>query len=953
MLNGAVPSFDIEGGWLLALARGLTDVGLISAFGTLIFRIFVLPRALAGAPANGITVIDRPLLMLVRASLGLASVAALAWLVLTAGAIAGTSGLAPSLSPTPAILSGTFFGHLVAAQIALLLAAGLTLGGGGRLFRWWLATGLSAVATGLQAGHGHAMAMYHGPSLLLLSQVLHLLTAGAWLGGLLPLALAVRVLPPQPGALAARWFSPLGQLCVAGLVLSAGFQFWVMIGGLAGLVGTAYGWIALVKVLLLLVLLGLAATNRYRLTPASLGTGAPAASRALLGSIAWETGIGLLVVLAAGVLSSLPPAMHIQPVWPFREQLSLAAIQEDPGFRQEVIEAAAALAVACVLLAAGAFARRIMRWIAFLGAAILAWFAVPHLDLLLVEAYPTSFYHSTTGFSANAIATGAELYPQHCAGCHGADGRGDGPNSKGLPMPPADLTAGHLWAHGDGELFWWLSHGIEAAEGGLAMPGFSGTLSDDERWDLIDYIRAHNAGLVLSSTGSWSPPAQAPDLPVTCPDQNIAALANLRGRIVRVIFATGAEVAPRIRPSSEVATVLVTGGATSASAEVCTSSDPDAWRAYGIVSATEASDMAGTQFLVDGGGFLRLIQRPAGMIPRPWRAPSEQYPRTRFRPRPARNTTITRRPDKRSSRRENVFPVELSDSDLVQKLGRHRIGKGVKIIDLQHERPWAAHDVLAVIVRQPAWRLGMRNKAEIGVQVDDGEPIDHEPLGDRLVARGRDIATRVVGAVAGDIDHFAPGRQAGGLEASRAEIDRGADRGSARERARRGADLIRHDGAALAVADYGPVHDHLLLVVTRPLDECDADRTDSARPDRTQHTRVGQCRCEPLALEAKLIVIDAARHIGDEGKLKIDLLSSRRGSDADQEHQDCADDSGDGFRHEFRPTTLSVHLSDIAHSGGRTTAAGLGYEPDRRTISTVPPVETHVTRGKFDFIVAP
>jgi mono/diheme cytochrome c family protein len=425
----------------------------------------------------------------------------------------------------------------------------------------------------------------------------------------------LRALPPKSGALVARRFSPLGQLCVAGLVLSAGFQFWVMIGGLPGLLGTAYGWIALLKAFLLLALLSFAAANRYRLTPALLRTGAPTASRALVRSIAWETGTGLLVVLAASVLSSLPPSMHVQPVWPFSEQLSLAAVREDPSFRQEVIAAAAALAVACVLLAVGVLARRTTRWVAFAGAAILAWFAMPHLDLLFIEAYPTSSYRSPTGFSANAIATGAELYPQHCASCHGSEARGDGPDAKGLPIPPADLTAEHLWAHSDGELFWWLSHGIEAPEGGLAMPGFSGALSDDETWDLIDFIRAHNAGLVLRSTGNWSPPVQAPELPIACADPKIAALQDLRGRIVRLIFAPDAEAAPRIRPSAGVATIWVRGGATSAPADVCTSSDPDAWRAYGVVSDTEAPDMPGTQFLVDGAGFLRFIQRPTEASP--------------------------------------------------------------------------------------------------------------------------------------------------------------------------------------------------------------------------------------------------------------------------------------------------------------------------------------------------
>jgi mono/diheme cytochrome c family protein len=35
---------------------------------------------------------------------------------------------------------------------------------------------------------------------------------------------------------------------------------------------------------------------------------------------------------------------------------------------------------------------------------------------------------------------GAPLFQRHCAACHGADGRGDGPAAKALVTPPADLT---------------------------------------------------------------------------------------------------------------------------------------------------------------------------------------------------------------------------------------------------------------------------------------------------------------------------------------------------------------------------------------------------------------------------------------------------------------------------------------------------------------------------------
>ncbi len=79
-------------------------------------------------------------------------------------------------------------------------------------------------------------------------------------------------------------------------------------------------------------------------------------------------------------------------------------------------------------------------------------------------------------------------------------------------MPPADLTAEHLWAHEDGELFWWLSHGIAAPDGSLAMPGFAAALTEDQRWALIDWVRANNAGVVWAATGAWPRPVQAPEL---------------------------------------------------------------------------------------------------------------------------------------------------------------------------------------------------------------------------------------------------------------------------------------------------------------------------------------------------------------------------------------------------------------------------------------------------------
>ena len=92
---------------------------------------------------------------------------------------------------------------------------------------------------------------------------------------------------------------------------TACFQGWVLGGGVAGLIGTAYGWVLLLKAALFALLLGLAAINRFRLTPALGRQDAQPARGALMRTIAAETVLGLMVVLAAGVLSGLRPAAAV------------------------------------------------------------------------------------------------------------------------------------------------------------------------------------------------------------------------------------------------------------------------------------------------------------------------------------------------------------------------------------------------------------------------------------------------------------------------------------------------------------------------------------------------------------------------------------------------------------------------------------------------------------------
>jgi mono/diheme cytochrome c family protein len=318
-----------------------------------------------------------------------------------------------------------------------------------------------------------------------------------------------------------------------------------------------------------------------------------------------ETVLGLCVVLAAAQLASLPPGVHLQPDWPFAWRPSFDAAA-DPVLGTEVKGALAAMLGAVLLLALGIAVRR-LRWPAIVAAAVVAVLAWPHLSLLLVPAYPTSFYTSLTDFDGDGIARGAQLFAQNCVACHGAGGRGDGKLAKSLDIPPADLTAEHLWAHSDGEMFWYLTHGMDSPRGGLSMPGFGDTLGSEARWVLIDYLRAHNAGVALNERGAWNHPVPAPELEAQCSDGRVVALEDFRGRVVRIV------VGPPAPPAAGLATIFIDPGQPRDGA--CVAGAPEVRLAYAIVSGLTPETLAGSVFLVDPAGWLRNRIRPSDPPP--------------------------------------------------------------------------------------------------------------------------------------------------------------------------------------------------------------------------------------------------------------------------------------------------------------------------------------------------
>lgn len=103
-------------------------------------------------------------------------------------------------------------------------------------------------------------------------------------------------------------------------------------------------------------------------------------------------------------------------------------------------------------------------------------------------------------------AAGAPVYARHCASCHGANLEGQ-PNWKTplasgrLPAPPHD-DGGHTWHHTSEVLFAITRSGLKPpyAPAGYEsdMPAFGTTLSDEEIWSVLAFIRSR-----------WSPSVRA------------------------------------------------------------------------------------------------------------------------------------------------------------------------------------------------------------------------------------------------------------------------------------------------------------------------------------------------------------------------------------------------------------------------------------------------------------
>ena len=261
-------------------------------------------------------------------SLAISIASALAWLCLVSARIAA--------KPVETVIAdGTVWTVLLQTQFGLSWGMRILLGillGACLLLR--PKKGASAwqrvLAALLAGGYMGALAFAgHGEEGLgferdfhLAADFLHLLAAGLWLGGLIPLALLLTYLQRfreegwvTAACQAASRFSSLGILAVAILLITGTINASFLVGGIPSLTDTSYGRLLLLKIALFLVMFSMAAVNRHYLLPrlcakAGIDQGLLTTER-LVRSTLVETALGFGIIMIVVVLGIMAPAIDM------------------------------------------------------------------------------------------------------------------------------------------------------------------------------------------------------------------------------------------------------------------------------------------------------------------------------------------------------------------------------------------------------------------------------------------------------------------------------------------------------------------------------------------------------------------------------------------------------------------------------------------------------------------
>lgn len=303
----------------LVLARFLHYVATTTLAGGAVFYLYAGPAVHSDALKNGKLGLLLPAAVLALISGGL-------WFLFSAASMSGELSDMTDPDVLVAVLRATSFGTVWAWRMLLALIVVFAIAGGPVRF-WWLGQNivvsiLAAALLGTLAGVGHTQVEegWQG-AVHALSDAAHLLAAGAWFGGLVPLGfILVHYGKDRNGAeyvdRVLMRFSGMGYVAVTTLIGTGLVNGWFLVGSVSNLFGQRYGQMLLLKLLLFAGMLALAVSNRFWLVPAlssakstgMLDDDAALLRRRLRGHVLAEQLLGLAVLAVVSLLGTMQPA---------------------------------------------------------------------------------------------------------------------------------------------------------------------------------------------------------------------------------------------------------------------------------------------------------------------------------------------------------------------------------------------------------------------------------------------------------------------------------------------------------------------------------------------------------------------------------------------------------------------------------------------------------------------
>lgn len=271
--------------------------------------------------------------------------------------------------------------------------------------------------------------------------------------------------------------------------------------------------------------------------------------------------LALFLVLFATILSNTIPAKHAMvDYWPYPFRFSIDATWEDPVAQRYFWTGMALLTagIGLIWLKVG------NGWQAKKRYAVSAILIITAFSVILpqfaVKAYPETYQNTPVPFDVISISNGVTFFAENCTSCHGHQGAGNGILAKTFTRPPVDLlTEAHTAKHTAGDFFHWLTYGVPEA----AMPGFAEKLSEEDRWDTVNYIHAMSRGyqsrLLNSSVVPDRPSVGPPMFQFTTVDGKAGILRDYRQRSnVMLVLFSWPDSAARLKELNKMADKLKT-----------------------------------------------------------------------------------------------------------------------------------------------------------------------------------------------------------------------------------------------------------------------------------------------------------------------------------------------------------------------------------------------------------